>query len=84
MKQLSAEHLLGIKYLKKEDLDLIFETATHFKRSSTDRLKKFLLYETSPLPIYFLKIVPEQNYRSNLLKKGFLPMSLIFQQVNHL
>ena len=31
MKQLSVEHLLGIKYLNKNDIDLIFETANHFK-----------------------------------------------------
>ncbi|CAM1369040.1 aspartate carbamoyltransferase [Tenacibaculum litopenaei] len=40
MKQLSAEHLLGIKYLKKEDLDLIFETATHFKEVINRPIKK--------------------------------------------
>ena len=31
MKQLSVEHLLGIKYLNKNDIDMIFETANHFK-----------------------------------------------------
>ena len=31
MKTLSVSHLLGIKYLKEEDLHLIFETAIHFK-----------------------------------------------------
>ena len=31
MKQLSVEHLLGIKYITKEDINLIFETADHFK-----------------------------------------------------
>ena len=30
MKQLSVDHLLGIKYLKKEDIELIFETARSF------------------------------------------------------
>ena len=29
MKQLSVEHLLGIKYLNKNDIDLIFETANN-------------------------------------------------------
>ena len=31
MKELSVNHLLGIKYLVKEDIELIFETADHFK-----------------------------------------------------
>ena len=31
MNTLSVDNLLGIKYLKKEDLDLIFETTNHFK-----------------------------------------------------
>ena len=28
--KLSVDHLLGIKYLREDDLHLIFETATHF------------------------------------------------------
>ena len=40
MKQLSVEHLLGIKYLNKNDLDLIFETATHFKEVINRPIKK--------------------------------------------
>ena len=30
-RQLSVKHLLGIKYLQETDIDLIFETADHFK-----------------------------------------------------
>ncbi|MFD0994085.1 aspartate carbamoyltransferase catalytic subunit [Tenacibaculum geojense] len=40
MKQLSVEHLLGIKYLNKNDLELIFETATHFKEVINRPIKK--------------------------------------------
>ncbi|PQJ23167.1 aspartate carbamoyltransferase catalytic subunit [Tenacibaculum sp. SG-28] len=40
MKQLSVEHLLGIKYLNKDDLDLIFETASHFKEVINRPIKK--------------------------------------------
>ena len=40
MKSLSVEHLLGIKYLKKEDLDLIFETADQFKEVINRPIKK--------------------------------------------
>jgi len=40
MKQLSVAHLLGIKYLTKEDIDLIFETANHFKEVINRPIKK--------------------------------------------
>ncbi len=40
MKQLSVQHLLGIKYLKKEDINLIFETANHFKEVINRPIKK--------------------------------------------
>jgi len=40
MKQLSVEHLLGIKYLNKDDLELIFETAAHFKEVINRPIKK--------------------------------------------
>jgi len=40
MKHLSVEHLLGIKYLNKNDIDLIFETANHFKEVINRPIKK--------------------------------------------
>ncbi len=40
MKELSVNHLLGIKYLVKEDIDLIFETADHFKEVINRPIKK--------------------------------------------
>jgi len=40
MKQLSVNHLLGIKYLKQQDIDLIFETANHFKEVINRPIKK--------------------------------------------
>lgn len=40
MSQLSVEHLLGIKYLKKNDIDLIFKTADHFKEVINRPIKK--------------------------------------------
>jgi len=40
MKQLSVDNLLGIKYLKKEDIELIFETANHFKEVINRPIKK--------------------------------------------
>jgi aspartate carbamoyltransferase catalytic subunit len=38
--ELSFNHLLGIKYLKKEDIDLIFETADYFKEVINRPIKK--------------------------------------------
>ncbi|MDP5106885.1 MAG: aspartate carbamoyltransferase catalytic subunit [Polaribacter sp.] len=40
MDQLSVEHLLGIKYLKTTDIDLIFKTADHFKEVINRPIKK--------------------------------------------
>ncbi|TQD40057.1 aspartate carbamoyltransferase catalytic subunit [Haloflavibacter putidus] len=40
MSELSVNHLLGIKYLSKEDLQLIFETADHFKEVINRSIKK--------------------------------------------
>jgi len=40
MKQLSVNHLLGTKDLKKEDIELIFQTATHFKEVINRPIKK--------------------------------------------
>jgi aspartate carbamoyltransferase catalytic subunit len=40
MSELSVNHLLGIKYLVKKDIDLIFETADHFKEVINRPIKK--------------------------------------------
>ncbi len=40
MSELSVEHLLGIKYLKPADIDLIFKTADHFKEVINRPIKK--------------------------------------------
>lgn len=40
MKTLSVDHLLGIKYLSKEDISLIFKTADNFKRIINQPIKK--------------------------------------------
>ncbi|THD66657.1 aspartate carbamoyltransferase catalytic subunit [Robertkochia marina] len=40
MSELSVNHLLGIKYLKREDINLIFETADHFKEVINRPIKK--------------------------------------------
>ena len=40
MSELSVNHLLGIKYLKEDDIQLIFETADHFKEVINRSIKK--------------------------------------------
>jgi aspartate carbamoyltransferase catalytic subunit len=40
MKELSVNHLLGIKYINNSDIDLIFETADHFKEVINRPIKK--------------------------------------------
>ncbi|HAI16805.1 MAG TPA: aspartate carbamoyltransferase [Xanthomarina gelatinilytica] len=40
MSELSVNHLLGIKYLNKKDIELIFETADHFKEVIRRPIKK--------------------------------------------
>ncbi|MBS9767429.1 MAG: aspartate carbamoyltransferase catalytic subunit [Flavobacteriaceae bacterium] len=40
MSQLSVQHLLGIKHLTKEDIELIFKTADHFKEVINRPIKK--------------------------------------------
>lgn len=40
MGELSVNHLLGIKYLNKEDIELIFKTADHFKEVINRPIKK--------------------------------------------
>ncbi|MBC3758602.1 aspartate carbamoyltransferase catalytic subunit [Hyunsoonleella sp. SJ7] len=40
MSELSVNHLLGIKYLNEQDIQLIFETADHFKEVINRPIKK--------------------------------------------
>lgn len=40
MSELSVNHLLGIKYLNNEDIELIFQTADHFKEVINRSIKK--------------------------------------------
>ena len=40
MDNLSVDHLLGVKFLNKNDLELIFETADNFKEVINRPIKK--------------------------------------------
>ena len=63
MKELSISHLLGIKYLTKSDIDIIFKTADSFKEVINRPIKKVPSLRDITIATYFLKIAPEQNYR---------------------
>ncbi|MEM0932695.1 MAG: aspartate carbamoyltransferase catalytic subunit [Bacteroidota bacterium] len=54
MSELSVRHLLGIKYLNKNDIELIFETADHFKEVINRSIKKVpTLRDTTIANIFF-------------------------------
>ena len=40
MKQISVKNLLGVKYLSKDDINLIFDTADSFKEILNRKIKK--------------------------------------------
>ena len=63
MNTLSVDHLLGIKYLKEADLQLIFETADHFKEVINRPIKKVPSLRDVTIANLFLKIPRELNSR---------------------
>ena len=72
MSTLSVNHLLGIKYLNKKDIDLIFETADHFKEVINRSIKK----------VPTLRDITIANIFLNWQKKDFLQTLLTFQLHN--
>ena len=59
--KLSTSHLLGIKDLTKEDIELILSTAQQFKDVLQRPVKKFLRSETSP-SLTFLRELHQDTY----------------------
>lgn len=54
MNALSVKHLLGIKYLTREDIELIFETADEFKEVLNRQIKKVpSLRDTTVVNLFF-------------------------------
>ncbi len=74
MSELSVDHLLGIKYLNENDINLIFETADHFKEVINRPIKKVPSLRDITIANLFLKIVQEQDCLLNWLRKDFLQM----------
>ena len=69
MRKLSVDHLHGIKFLNKADVDLIFDTALNFKEVINRPIKKVPTLRDITIANLFLKIVLELKYLSNWLKK---------------
>ena len=55
MGQLSVNNLLGIKYIKKQDIDLIFDTADHFKEVLNRPIKKVPSLRDITIPNLFFE-----------------------------
>jgi aspartate carbamoyltransferase catalytic subunit len=81
MKELSVNHLLGIKYINNSDIDLILRQPTILRKSLIVLLRRSLRYETLPLLIYF-----ENSTRTKLsfeLAQKIAADVISFQQHNH-
>jgi aspartate carbamoyltransferase catalytic subunit len=83
MDQLSVSHLLGIKYLKATDIDLIFKTADHFKEVINRPIKKVPSLRDITIANLFFENSTRTKLLLSLQKKGFLRMLLTSRQVNH-
>ena len=57
MKDLSVEHLLGIKQLNKADIDIIFETADSFKRVINRPIRKVPTLRDITIANLFLSLI---------------------------
>ena len=69
MDKLSVDHLLGIKFLKKSDINLIFKTALHFKEVINRPIKKVPTLRDITIANLFLRIVPELKISFELAQK---------------
>ena len=74
MSELSVDHLLGIKYLNASDIDLIFETADHFKEVINRPIKKVPSLRDITIANLFFENLQEQNYLLSWLKNVSLQM----------
>ena len=63
--QLSTRHLLGIKYITPDDIDLIFETTDQFKEVINRPIKKVPSLRDVTIANLFLKILPAPVFPSN-------------------
>ena len=62
---ITFKHLLGIKNLKKEDINLIFKTADNFKEIINRPIRKVPSLRDVTIANLFLKILQEHAYHLN-------------------
>ena len=79
MAGLSTRHLLGIKYITPDDINLIFETADTFKEVLNRPIKKVPSLRDITIANLFLKIRLELECPLNWLKNALPLMWLTFQ-----
>lgn len=84
MSELSVNHLLGIKYLNEADIQLIFETADHFKEVINRPIKKVPSLRDITIANLFLKIVPVLSFLLSWPKSVSLLILSIFPLPNPL
>lgn len=77
MQQLSTRHLLGIKNLSPEDIQLIFETADSFKEVLNRPIRKVPSLRDITIANVFFENSTRTKLSFELAEKGFLPMWLI-------
>ena len=66
IRDLSVDHLLGIKQLTTEDIEIIFETADSFKKIINRPIKKVpTLRDVTIANLYSLRIQQEQDFHLN-------------------
>ena len=78
MPRLSQPHLLGIKNITRDDIELIFDTADNFKEVINRPIKRVPSLRDVTIANVFLKTLPGPDSHSNWPRKDFLPMSLTF------
>ena len=75
MDNLSVNHLIGIKNLNLNDLEIIFSTADNFKEVINRPIKKVPSLRDLTIANLFFEILQEQNYHLKLHKRDYPLMS---------
>lgn len=82
--KLSTKHLLGIKDLSKEDINLILSTAEQFKEVLQRPVKKVPSLRDITIVNLFYENSTRTRMSFELAKKDYQPMCSILQQAVHL
>ena len=84
MSKLSVSHLLGIKYLTTSDIELIFETASHFKEVINRPIKKVPSLRDVTIANLFFENSTRTKLSFELAQNDSHPMLLISLLQTHL